>query len=99
MKIILTPVRMDAPLTLHRKGDVLMFNGQHVDLAAGETCDWIARAVIEDNEWVVEVLLPHGPDAPEATRFPEPVTIKGDGPVDLPPWGAPDAEPGKAADA
>ncbi len=44
----------------------------------------------------MEIILPHGPDAPEATRFPEPISVKGDGPVDLPPWGPVEPEPAPA---
>lgn len=88
MKITLNPVRMDTPLHLSRKGDVLTFNGQAVDLAAGETCDWIVGpSVLGPDGWEVEVILPHAADAPEETRFPAPITLAGDGPVDLPPFG------------
>lgn len=88
MKIILNPVRMDMPLTLARAGDVLTFNGQPVDIAAGETCYWIVgQPVLGPEGWEVEIILPHAADAAEETRFPAPITLGGDGPVDLPPWG------------
>lgn len=103
MKLILNPVRGDTPLQLTVKSNLLIFNGQPVDLAAGETCDWIVRAEVDGKEWVVEIILPHGPDAPETTRFPAPITVAGDGPVDLPPWGSADSgdlpEVGELVDA
>lgn len=92
MHLILNPVRMDTPLTLTRLGDTLVFNGHAVDLAARETCDWIVRAQVEGQEWVVEIILPHAVDAPEETRFPRPITVTADGPVELPPWGSVTAE-------
>jgi hypothetical protein len=39
----------------------------------------------------VPLILPHGGDAPEATRFPAPIDA-GDGPVALPPYNAPEDE-------
>lgn len=92
MKITLTPVRMDTPLTLRRNGDVLTFNGAEVDLAAHDPetapCDWIVGAPVPGPEgWEVTVILPHGPEAPPETLFPAPVLMTGDGEVPLPPWG------------
>jgi hypothetical protein len=35
----------------------------------------------------VPLILPHGADAPPETRFPAPLSLSGDGPVALPPYG------------
>ena len=106
MNIILSPVRKDAPLTLSKLGDTLTLNGETVDLTAlpsGATlprsavpCDWIAGDISRDAEGVltVPVILPHGPRAPEATRFPAPLGNVADGDVTLPDYDAP--EPGPA---
>jgi hypothetical protein len=42
-----------------------------------------------DGLLTVPVILPHGPDAPEARRFPAPLLVTADGPVALPPFDAP----------
>src|SRR6056297_3952892 len=95
MKLILSPTRMDEALTMTRTGDVLTLNGEALDfgpLPEGATLpkeaidsQWIAGDVTrEDGVLTVPVILPHGANAPEATRFPEPITLTGDGPVSLP---------------
>ena len=40
----------------------------------------------------LETMQPHGANAPEATRFPAPLTPTKDGPVDLPPTDLPQDE-------
>lgn len=86
MIIILSPVRMDATLTVSRAGDVLTINGDDVDLTTYTGgCDWIVgMPVLDAGVWHVTLVMPHGGDAPETTRFPVPITTGGDGPVDLP---------------
>lgn len=91
-----SPIRMDDTLTVTRAGDVLTLNGEALDfgpLPPGGTLPrdviaspWIAGDVTRDANGVLTVplLLPHGPDAPEAVRFPEPLVVGGDGPVGLP---------------
>jgi len=97
MQLTFSPVRGDTPLALSRKGDTLTGNGVTLDfssLPSGATlpataidCEWIAGDVTRpDGLLTVPVTLPHGADAPRETRFPEPVTLTGDGPVDLPPY-------------
>ncbi|ETX26451.1 hypothetical protein, partial [Roseivivax isoporae] len=106
MHLILSPARRDEPLALSRAGDVLTVNGQVLDfgpLPEGATlpraaidCRWIAGDVerAADGTLTVPLILPHGPDAPEATRFPDPVTLTADGPVTLPPYdAAPEEDP------
>jgi hypothetical protein len=95
MILTLSPVRMDETLTASVAGDVLTLNGTELDfgpLANGAT---LPRAAV-DNPWIagdvsramdgvltVPLTLPHGADAPEATRFPDPLTVTS-GAVPLP---------------
>lgn len=103
MQIIYSPIRCDATLSLERLGDVLTLNGATLDLSGvteGATLPegaiispWINGDVSRaDGVLSVTVALSHGENAPEETRFPEPVTLSADGPVTLPAWGenAPD---------
>lgn len=94
MLINLTPqLRADA-LALSVSGDALEVNGTVYDFAAlieGATlpidavgCDWLASDVTRlDGEIVLTLILPHGPAAPMAARFPSPIATA-DGPVTLP---------------
>lgn len=95
MKIILSPVRMDEPLMLDREGDVLWLNGEQCDLgplsegatlpADAISSKWFTGQVDRVNgELELTIILPHGPNAPESTRFPLPVTVTENGPVNLP---------------
>jgi hypothetical protein len=95
MILTFQPVRMDEALTASVAGDVLTLNGVALDfgpLPAGATLPraaiaspWIAGDVTCDGAGVLTVplILPHGANAPEATRFPAPITA-GNGPVALP---------------
>jgi hypothetical protein len=99
MTLTFSPVRTDDRLSVEVAGDVLTLNGAVLDfgpLPVGATlpraaidCGWIAGDVERDGAGVLTVplVLPHGPDAPEATLFPVPL-VAGDGPVVLPPHGA-----------
>lgn len=50
--------------------------------------EWIIGPVSRiDGELHLTVKLPHGPLAPESTRFPEPVHVTEDGNVTVPDWG------------
>jgi hypothetical protein len=101
MQLLFSPIRMDSDLTIHVAGNVLTLNGTALDfsgvpnggtLAQGDIAsDWIAGDVSRDTDGLltVPVLLPHGPNAPEARRFPVPVAVDEDGPVTLPPFDAP----------
>lgn len=95
MIIKLSPQRRDDALTLIKTGDALAINGVAYDFAQlreGSTlpreaisCEWICGDVERvDGELVIPILLPHGPDATEAARFPEPLTVTTDGEVVLP---------------
>ena len=103
MILTLSPVRMDDTLTASVNGDVLTLNGDALDfgpLPNGATLPreavdnpWIAGDVSRDMAGVLTVplILPHGGDAPEGTRFPAPIDA-GDGLVPLPPYNAPEDE-------
>ena len=89
MKLTFSPMRSDATLTASVAGDVLTLNGKPIDLtsysADPETPhDWIiGQPELVAGVWHVTLILPHGADASEEARFPEPMVV-GDGPVMLP---------------
>ena len=95
MNIKLSPQRRDDTLTVSKRGDTLTINGTEYDfsqLPDGGTLP--ADAV--DSEFVIgsvdrvngelelTLLLPHGANASEAARFPEPIIDPPDGEVELP---------------
>ena len=95
MLLKLTPQRRDESLCVVRNGDVLSINGTAYDfspLVAGATlpmeaidCKWICGDVERvDGKIVIPILLPCGPNASDAARFPEPITVTSDGEVVLP---------------
>jgi hypothetical protein len=96
MILTFNPVRMDITLDASVSGNVLTLNGVALDfspLPAGATLPctaivnpWIAGDVARamDGTLTVPLILPHGANAPEETRFPEPITINS-GAVPLPP--------------
>lgn len=86
MQITFSPVRMDETLTVSRAGDVLTINGAAVDLTSYTGgCDWIVgQPEAGPDGWAVTLILPHSGDATDAARFPEPITLTGDGVVPLP---------------
>lgn len=95
MIINFSPVRMDETLAVERQGDVLYLNGEACDLgpllegatlpATAISSKWFAGQVDRENgELTLTLILPHGPNAPERTRFPQPITVSGDGLVELP---------------
>jgi hypothetical protein len=95
MKISFLPVRMETRLEVSVRGEVLVLNGEELDLSGATER---APLTPEGNPWVVGevcrtdkaldlvLLLPHGPDAPEETRFPKPLQVVADGPLELPPY-------------
>lgn len=98
MILTFSPVRMDDPLVIARAGDVLTVNGVAFDfsgipeggsLQAEEfDCPFLTGDVTRTGGTLhLTLLLPHGANAPPETRFPEPLTLTGDGAVDLPPRG------------
>jgi hypothetical protein len=98
MKITLSPQRRDdGPISITKQGDVLTIAGTAYDLSQlpdGGTlpqdavdCPWLAGDINRiDNELELTLLLPHGANAPEQTRFPEPIIDPADGTIELPPY-------------
>lgn len=91
LTITFAPVRREGTLVLNRKGGLLIANGEAFDLAAlaAEERDspgegWVVSVAATAEGYAAVVLLPHGADAPEAVRFPQPVTVTGDGAVAVP---------------
>lgn len=98
MKIYLIPQRRDDHLSLSRSGDILTINGAQLDLtgipegatlpAAAVGCEWIAGPIRRTSgELELMLILPHGPDAPLESLFPEPLHITANGAIALPDWG------------
>ena len=95
MIINLSAQRRDDTLSLNKQGETLTINGESFDfsqLADGATlpreainCQWVCGDVERINgELIIPILLPHGPNASDAARFPEPITVTEDGPIALP---------------
>lgn len=94
-KITLSPqVRTDT-LVVSKSGDALIVNGETFDfsqLTEGSTlpadaidCEYFVGDVKRENGDIeLTLLLPIGPNATEAQRFPESITVSADGAVTLP---------------
>lgn len=101
MQISFSPVRRDDALTLSKVGDVLTINGEAFDFSglpdgatlpqSAVTCDWLASDV-ERIAGVVHLtlVLPIGADAPQSSRFPDPITAT-DGDISVPVHSNPEA--------
>lgn len=97
MNITLSPVRVDAELSIVIKGETIIVNGEAFDfspLLEGATLpgsailsEWFTGdAERKNGNLSVTIRLPHGANAPEKTRFPTPLEIDANGPVELPPF-------------
>ena len=95
MKINLSPQRRDDLLTVIKQGDTLTINGTAYDfiqLPDGGTlpadavdCEFVIGTVERiDGELELTLLLPHGANASEAARFPQPIINPADGELELP---------------
>jgi hypothetical protein len=95
MKISFSPVRMDGTLTVIKAGDRMTVNRRVFDFSVipdGATLpadaidsDWFAGSVERiDGELHLTLILPHGSDAPEHIRFPQPLENVQDGIVPIP---------------
>ena len=95
MLIKLSPARDDRTLEIIKQNETLTINGESFDfsqLTDGATlpqkaidCLYINGDVARINsELIIPILLPHGPNASEAARFPKPITVTEDGPIVLP---------------
>lgn len=96
MQITLHPMRHDQVLSVERLGAALVLNGAQVELPAylpGGSPWIIGQPAQVEGQWQVDLILPHGAEAPPETLFPAPLIIAGDGPVALPPYALPDEDP------
>lgn len=95
MHINLSPFRSDKSLSIEKLGNTFTINGVTYDFTAlpdGATlpasainCEFIVGPVERiDGVLHLTLLLPHGADASEAVRFPEPIINPPDGPLELP---------------
>ena len=95
MIINLSPVRDDSALNISVNQDVITLNGVDYDFSQLQEGETLPSKAIESTwfmgdvtrtlgEVIVTIRLPHGPYAGEAARFPEPITVIQDGPVQLP---------------
>lgn len=95
MKITLSPQRRDETLTLFKANDTLIINDEVLDfspLPEGATLpatavanDWIIGDITrKDGQIELTLVFPHGPDASEAVRFPEPLVLTENGAVEFP---------------
>jgi hypothetical protein len=97
MLIELSPIRADARPEIARAGDALVIDGRTFDFAdlpeggSAETgSPWIVGPVRREGGRIrLVLLLAHGGEAPEETRFPAPLDDPPDGPLPLPPFDAP----------
>lgn len=95
MIINFSPQRRDDALVLEKQGDTLIVNGDQFDFsnipdggtlpADAVDCEFIVGEISRINgELYLTILLPHGPNAPESARFPEPIQVSNDGPIQIP---------------
>ena len=95
MNITLSPQRRDDTLTVTKQGDTLTINGTAYDFSVvpdGATlpkdatdCAWLASDVERiDSVLHLTLLLPHGANASQAARFPQPIINPADGVLELP---------------
>jgi hypothetical protein len=64
------------------------------ELPDGATAQHPVLGTVErsGNDYELTLRITHGPNAPEATRFPEPIEVTVDGPVTLPLYSTPEPE-------
>lgn len=95
LTINLSPVRTDTPTTASLSGTILTVNGADYDLSLIPDGSTVEHPVIQQctrtgKDYVLTLILTHGANAPEATRFPQPIVVTADGVIPLPPY---DGEP------
>lgn len=95
MILLLLPQRNDGALAVSVAGDVLTLNADTLDFSQLQNGATLPRTAI-NNPWIagdvtrsggvlyVPLVLPHGPDASQAARFPQPINVLANGPVELP---------------
>ena len=98
MHITFSP-QLRPPVVYSRAGDILTIDGEAFDFtnlpdgatlpASAISSDMVVGDVSRiDGVLHLTLILPHGTNAPEATRFPEPLTLAGNGLVTLPAYEA-----------
>ena len=80
IKINFSPVRADEKTAATLSGSILTVNGEAFDLSLIEDGATVDHPVIKNctrtgDDYELTLTLNHGPNAPEETRFPEPVEI------------------------
>lgn len=95
MIINLSPSRSDSRISVSVNGDTISINEEPFDFSPLQDGDTLPQKAI-DSPWFagdvkrvdgvlhVTLMFPHGPYAGEAARFPVPITVIQDGPVQLP---------------
>jgi hypothetical protein len=96
MILIFSPQLRNGTLALEKQGDILTINGEEIDFEPLESGTKLPSGVCQeyspfllaaqrnnDGELELTLLLPHGQDATQAARFPQPVTAI-DGLVEVP---------------
>lgn len=95
MKIKLSPQIREDELSVIVSNDIIVLNGEILDFTQLPEGGTLPRGSV-DNQWIVgdvtrkdgqielTVILPHGFDASEAARFPEPIIVTTNGLVELP---------------
>lgn len=97
MQISFSPQRQDTGdhLTLSKEGEILTIDGEvfnFTDLPEGATipagvvpCKWITGPVERTGgRLCLTLLLPHGPNPPQAVAFPATIIVTEDGPIPVP---------------
>ena len=90
LTIKFSPVRSDkGQLTASLAGKVLTVDGVAYDLDLVPDGATVEHEVLQGltrtgDDFELTLTLPHGAKAPEATRFPVPVTVTVDGDIDVP---------------
>ena len=98
LTVNLSPVRSDIPQpTVTYVSPVLTVDNVDYDLSElpdGATAQHPVLGTVErsGNDYELTLRITHGSNAPEATRFPEPIAVTVDGPVDLPIYNTPEPE-------
>ncbi|EHN65123.1 Uncharacterised protein [Comamonas testosteroni] len=98
MIINLSPVRSDSRISVSVNGNAISINEEVFDFSPLQDGDTLPRQAINspwfaddvkriDGVLQVELVFPHGAYADEAARFPVPITVIQDGPVQLPDGG------------
>lgn len=98
LKITLSPVRSDeTQSTVSYTAPILTVDGVDYDLSElpdGATAQHPVLGTVErtGDDYEVTLKLTHGANAPYETRFPDPIEVTADGPVELPVYNTPELE-------